>query len=177
MPDPIEVQVVALLPMPVGNAAFLSAVHDPDDKVVVVFVDPVVGELIHALLSRQQVPRPTVHHVMRDMLLGLGARMRGACIVKRREDIQGVYETRIVIEMENEIAELKVVELDARPGDALALSIMNHCQFTILSHVWEQMEDVSDQLRSLRQSLQKDNGDENLPEDDDEGDDSPSKDH
>ncbi len=90
------------------------------------------------------------HHLMRDMMRGMGIRLRGSCIVHSKK---GVYYCRMVLEMENEVSSIKVVELDSRPGDALALSLLEGCPFTIRSDIWDNMENVADKLREIQDSV------------------------
>ena len=152
MPDPgtssIPVRVVALLPTPAGCATFFAPV-DGEGKTVVSFIDSAVGAFINLHLSGQVIPRPMTHHLMRDMMKGMGIRLRGSCIVRSEK---GIYYCRMIVEMENEISERKVLELDSRPGDALAMSLLEGCPFTIRSDIWSDMEDVTDKLQEIRKS-------------------------
>lgn len=151
---PIPVRVVALLPTPAGCATFLTPV-DSSGKTTVIFIDSAVGAFINLQLSGQEIPRPMTHHLMRDMMKGMGIELRGACVVRTEK---GVYFCRLIVEMQNEISEMKVVELDSRPGDALALTLLEDCPFTIRSDIWEGMEDVAAKLQEIRESTPEGEG-------------------
>jgi bifunctional DNase/RNase len=50
--------------------------------------------------------------------------------------------------------EKKIVELDARPSDCIAMAIQQSSPIYVSREVWDEVEDRSDVLRSLEQNDQ-----------------------
>ena len=61
-----------------------------------------------------------------------------------------VFFARLIIKAENEIMEKKIVELDARPSDCLALAVRHEAPVFVVPEVWEKLEDMGETLESLR---------------------------
>ncbi|MEO1832999.1 MAG: bifunctional nuclease domain-containing protein, partial [Akkermansiaceae bacterium] len=56
----------------------------------------------------------------------------------------------LIIKAENEIMEKKIVELDARPSDCLALAVRHEAPIFVVPDVWGKLEDMSGTLDNLR---------------------------
>ena len=114
MPDLVRVEPIALLPTQAGCAVFLG----DGAKAIVFYIDPGVGASINTSLSGQLPPRPLTHDLYLLTLEAFGAKVSRAVIVNMENE---VYYARLILEAENEIMERKIIELDARPSDCLAL--------------------------------------------------------
>ena len=148
MPDLIQVEPVALLPTQAGCAVFLG----DGAKVIVFYIDPAVGASINAVLSGQKPPRPLTHDLFQSVLEGFGAKVTRAIIVRVEHEI---YYARLILEASNEIMERKIVELDARPSDCIALSVRSGTPLYVLRSLWEELEDMSETLEQMRQEGQE----------------------
>lgn len=138
----VEIQVRAVLPTSGGCAVFVGN----DDKVFVIYVDQGVGAAIAMFMRHASKERPQTHDLIADMLLALGAKVERIII----NDFQnGVYFARIIIQAENELHDKKIVELDARPSDSIALAIQQSAPIYISPAVWDQVEDMSDVLKQM----------------------------
>lgn len=138
----VEIQVRSVLPTSGGCAVFVGN----DDKTFVIYVDQGVGAAIAMFMRRAHKERPQTHDLVADMLLALGARVERVVI----NDFQnGVYFARLIIQAENELHERKIVELDARPSDSIALAIQQSAPIYISREVWEQVEDMSEVLKQM----------------------------
>jgi bifunctional DNase/RNase len=62
-----------------------------------------------------------------------------------------VYYARLILEAENEVMERKIVELDARPSDSVALAVRAEAPIYVVRSLWEQLPDVSQTLAELRE--------------------------
>jgi bifunctional DNase/RNase len=153
MPDLIRVEPVALLPTQAGCAVFLG----DGTKVIVFYIDPGVGSSINTVLSGQQVPRPLTHDLVGSMLEAFGAKVVRAVIVRMENDI---YYARLILEASNEIMERKIVELDARPSDCIALTVRNGAPLFVVRTLWDSLEDVSETLEQMRHQGREDQEDE-----------------
>jgi len=139
----VEVNLVAALPTSGGCAIFLG----DQKKVFVIYVDQTVGSAINMLLRDIPRERPQTHDLLSSVLDGLGARLSRVVINDYKE---GVYYARIILEAENELSNKKIVEIDARPSDSLALALEQNAQIYVSTEVWDNAEDMSDVLKSLQ---------------------------
>jgi bifunctional DNase/RNase len=147
MPNLIRVEPIALLPTQAGCAVFLG----DGNKCIVFYIDPGVGASINASLSCQRPARPLTHDLFLLSLEAFGAKISRAVIIRMEEEI---YYARLIVEAENEIMERKIVELDARPSDCLALVVRCGAPFYVVQELWERLDDMSGVLEDMR----KENG-------------------
>lgn len=145
MPNVVRVEPVALLPTQAGCAVFLG----DGTKVIVFYIDPAVGASINASLSGQFPPRPLTHDLFLQTLEAFGAKVSRAVIVRMEQEI---YYARLILEAENEIMERKIIELDARPSDCLALATRCGAPFFVVRELWDTLEDMSGVLAEMRAS-------------------------
>ena len=82
--------------------------------------------------SEAVVHERSVHHVVAT----LGIQFRG---------IRQSFST------ENELHSRKIIELDGRPSDSIALAIQQGAPIYVSSEVWEEVEDRSDILRKMEE--------------------------
>jgi len=140
----LEIEVRAVLPTSGGCAVFLGN----DEKLFVIYVDQTVGAAITMFMRSTPKPRPQTHDLIADLLLALGAKVDRVVI---NEFNEGVYYARLIISAENELHERKIVELDARPSDSMAMAIQQHAPIYITRSVWDEVEDMSEVLRKMEE--------------------------
>lgn len=140
----VRVEPIALMPTQAGCAVFLG----DGKKSIVFYIEPAIGASINAALAGQVAPRPLTHDLMMDMLKTFGGSVQRVLIVKVEED---VFYARLFIEAENEIMEKKIIELDARPSDCIALAVRSGAPMFVLESVWEGLKDMTDVLEELRE--------------------------
>lgn len=151
MQNLIRVEPIALLPTQAGCAVFLG----DGSKTIVFYIDPGVGASINASLSGQHPPRPLTHDLYLLTLQTFGAKISRAVIVRMEQEI---YYARLIVEAENEIMERKIVELDARPSDCLALVVRCGAPFYVVKELWDTLDDMTGVLREMRESGETDEG-------------------
>jgi uncharacterized protein len=149
MSNLVRVEPVALLPTQAGCAVFLGDGH----KVIMFYIDPTVGASINASLSGQAPVRPVTHDLYLLTLKTFGASVSRAIIVKREQEI---YYGRLILEAENEVMERKIVELDARPSDCIALAVRCGAPLYVYKDLWVSLQDVSSTLAEMQQNSQDD---------------------
>eukprot|EP00903_Cladosiphon_okamuranus_P004153 g4151.t1 len=93
------------------------------------------------------MPRPLAHDLYMMTLRGFGAKVARIVINKVDGD---VFYARIVLTAQNEIMERKIVELDARPSDSLAIAARAKAPILVAADVWEQLEDKSSLLEEMQ---------------------------
>ena len=145
MLDLVRVEPIALLPTQAGCAVFLG----DGGKCMVFYIDAAVGASINASLSHQLPPRPLTHDLFLLTLETFGANVSRAVIVRKEEQI---YFARLILEAENEIMERKIVELDARPSDCLALVVRCGAPFYVVKELWDSLDDMTQVLAAMRES-------------------------
>jgi uncharacterized protein len=151
MADLIRVEPIALLPTNAGCAVFLG----DGNKVIVFFIDPAIGVSINTTLSGQTPSRPLTHDLFAQTLMAFGARMTRAVIVRMEHD---VYYARMILEAENEVMERKIVELDARPSDCIALAVRCDAPIYVANELWLSLPDMSDELADMRKQADESDG-------------------
>lgn len=149
MPDVVRVEPIALLPTQAGCAVFLG----DGTKSIVFYIDPSVGISINASISGQLPPRPLTHDLFTLALRGLGANVSRVVIIRVEKE---VYFARLILEAQNEIMERKIIELDARPSDCIALAVRTHAPIYIVRDLWESLDDMSETLAEMRRGSDDD---------------------
>lgn len=139
----VKVEPVALLPTQAGCAVFLG----DGKKSIVFYIEPGIGASINAVLSGAVPPRPLTHDLFCQTLEAFGAEVKRMLIVQVEGD---VFYARLFIEAQNEIMERKIVELDARPSDCIALAVRSKAPMYVLKEVWDQLDDMSEVLEKMR---------------------------
>ena len=161
-----QVQVKAVLPLEGSFAVFLGT----DEKTFVIYVDEPVGTAISMFMRGISKERPLTHDLLASVLMAFGGKVERVVI----NDVNGsVFYARLIISAENELGSRKVIELDARPSDSIAMAVQQGAPVYVADKVWQAVEDVSEAL----QQIEKRNLDANSnaavedPEDDDEDED------
>ncbi len=139
----VEVDVRNVLPTSAGSAVFLGN----SEKVFVIYVDHAVGSAINMFLLGTPKPRPQTHDLFADVLMGLGARVTRIVICDFSDT---VYYARMIVEAQNELLDKKkIIEIDARPSDSIALAVQQGAPIYVAKHVWDVVEDMSIVLKKM----------------------------
>lgn len=159
----VKLELVALLPTPSGCAVFLG--DGAGEKVILIYIDPSIGASINMALQQDKAPRPLTHDLFHGVLDAFGAKVTRVVIVKADGD---VFFARLFIEVENEVMQRKIVELDARPSDSIALAVRDSAPIYVLESVWTELNDVSGLLDDMKNSQSGSGEGEGFDIDDDE---------
>jgi bifunctional DNase/RNase len=158
----IEVQVRAVLPLEGSFAVFIGN----QDKVFVIYVDESVGAAISMFMRGVNKERPLTHDLVGHILMAFGAKVERVII----NHVEGsVFHARLILSAENELHVKKVVELDARPSDSIALAVQQNAPIYVAAEVWNRVEDMSRTLKQIEEQGQ--NSEVDSEDDDDEDDD------
>jgi bifunctional DNase/RNase len=140
----VEVKVRAVAATSGGWAVFLGN----EDKVFVMFVDQSVGTAITMFMQDTQKERPLTHDLVANILRALGAKIERAIV----NDLKlGTYYARLVISVENESQQKKIIEIDARPSDCIAMATAEHAPIYVSLDVWDEVEDMTEALRMIQE--------------------------
>lgn len=140
----IPVQIRALVPTSAGCAVFIGS----EEKVFVIYVDQSVGAAIGMFLSGTDKERPLTHDLLAHVLAALGARVERVVINDLKN---GTYFGRLILTAENELQQKKIIELDARPSDCMAMAAHQKAPIYVSRIVWEEVEDMSELLERLQE--------------------------
>ncbi|WP_411827448.1 bifunctional nuclease family protein [Luteolibacter sp. AS25] len=143
MKKAIPVEIMALIPTQTGCAVFLGN----SLKTILFYIDPAIGLSINAAMTEQPMPRPLAHDLYMMTLQGFGAEVSRIVINKVDGD---VFFARIFITAQNEIMERKIVEIDARPSDSLAIAARAKAPILVAAEVWDQLEDKQSLLEKMQ---------------------------
>ena len=138
----VEVQIRAIVAAEGGFAVFLGN----REKTFVIFVDQTVGAAIEMSLRGVQKERPLTHDLLANILRELGTKIERAVI----SDLKcGTCYARLVLTVENELKQKKIMEIDARPSDCIAVATAQRAPIYVSLNVWEELEDMTEALRKL----------------------------
>jgi uncharacterized protein len=140
----VEVQVRAVVATSSGYAVFLGN----EDKVFVMFVDQDVGMAIGMFMEGAQKERPLTHDLLANILRALGAKIERVIVNDLK---QSIYFARLVLSAENESQHKKIIEIDARPSDCIAMATQQRAPIYVSLDVWEEVEDMTEVLRKMQE--------------------------
>jgi bifunctional DNase/RNase len=146
---PVEIRTV--LPFNSGRAVFIGN----DEKVFVIYVDESVGAAISMFMNNTPKERPLTHDLIGHLMAALGAKVERVIINDLKSE---TYFARLIISAANELFEKKIVELDARPSDCIALALQQAAPIYVSRDVWDEVEDRSDVLKHLEEGGQQGEG-------------------
>jgi bifunctional DNase/RNase len=145
----IEVQIRGLAATSGGCAVFLGN----EEKVFVMFVDQNVGTAIAMFNQGTQKERPLTHDLLANILRALGAKIERVIINDLKS---GTYFARLVLSSENELQQKKIIEIDARPSDCIAMATQQPAPIYVSLDVWDELEDMTEALRKMQQEGSQD---------------------
>ena len=64
---------------------------------------------------------------------------------------RGIYFARLVLSAENELKQKKIIEIDARPSDCIAMATQQTAPIYVSLDVWNEVEDMTETLRKMQQ--------------------------
>ncbi len=140
----VPVQIRGILPANSGCAIFVGN----DEKVFVIQVEHNLGAVIGMFLRDQPKQRPLTHDLMVNVFKGFGISVERIIITELKDS---TYFARLILSQENELGK-KLVEIDARPSDCLALAAAQKRPVFVAQKLFEQVEDMTEYLEKLNES-------------------------
>jgi uncharacterized protein len=115
-PDPVEMNVAAVLPVRGGGAAVVL-IDSNRSKALPIVVGSTEALSIHLRLAKQHLGRPLTHDLLESIVRELGGKVVRAQV----DEIRGEsFIGSVFIQMGERVA-----RIDARPSDAIALAVGN----------------------------------------------------
>ena len=142
--DVVPVQIRGILPANTGCAIFVGN----DEKVFVINVEPQIGHIIGMFMRGTPKERPLTHDLITSIFTGFNISVERAVITELRNS---TYYARLILQQQNELGR-KIVEIDARPSDCLALATAQKRPVYVAAKLFEQVEDMSEYLEKQSES-------------------------
>jgi len=140
----VPVQIRGILPANSGCALFVGN----DEKVFVINVEPQMGRVINDFLHNEPKERPLTHDLINRVFQGFGITVERVIITDLKNS---TYFARLILQQQNEVAR-KIVELDARPSDCLALAAAQKKPVFVSASLFAQVEDMSSVLDKMNEA-------------------------
>ena len=66
---------------------------------------------------------------------------------------RGTYFARLVLSAENESQQKKIIEIDARPSDCIAMATQQRAPIYVSLDVWDEVQDMTEASKDARGKL------------------------
>lgn len=142
--DVVQVEIRGILPANSGCAVFIGN----EEKVFVIQVEHSMGKAISDFLRDTEKERPLTHDLINRIFQGFNVTVERAVITELKNS---TYFARLILTQQNELGR-KIVELDARPSDCLALVSAQKKPLFVSHSLWHQVEDMSKWLDEINEN-------------------------
>ena len=142
--DVVPVEIRGILPANSGCAIFVGN----EKKVFVIQVENQMGQIIGMFLRDIAKERPLTHDLMNNVFKGFNINIERAVITELKNS---TYFARLILQQQNELGR-KIVEIDARPSDCLALATAQKKPLYVATPLFEQVEDMSEVLERINEN-------------------------
>jgi hypothetical protein len=142
--DVVPVEIRGILPANNGCAVFIGN----DEKVFVIQVEHNMGAIIGMFLRDTPKERPLTHDLMNSMFKGFNITVERAVITELKNS---TYFARLILQQQNELGR-KIVEIDARPSDCIALATAQKRPLFVATSLFNQVEDMSKWLEEINEN-------------------------
>lgn len=143
----IEMFIKGLMIDPVTNMPIVILRDEIGERTLPIWVGPVEANAIAMQVENVAPPRPMTHDLVRNLLTDLGASLTRVVISDLRE---GTYYAYLQLDRDGE-----VLYIDARPSDALALSLRTTAPVFVESSVMERTGSIDSSSEADNDRLQR----------------------
>ena len=140
----VPVEIRGILPANSGCAIFVGN----DEKVFVIQVEHNMGAVIGMFLRDTPKERPLTHDLMNSVLKGFNITVERAIITEMKSS---TYYARLILQQDNELGR-KLVEIDARPSDCLALATAQKKPLFVTTSLFHQVDDMTKWLDEINEN-------------------------
>ena len=142
--DVVPVHIRGILPANSGCALFVGN----DEKVFVINVEPQMGLIIGMFLRDTPKERPLTHDLIQNIFKGFNINVERVVITDLKNS---TYFARLILQQSNELAR-KIVEIDARPSDCLAIATAQKRPIFVSTKLFDQVEDMTEVLDRINET-------------------------
>lgn len=144
--DVVSVKIRGILPANSGCAVFVGN----DEKVFVINVEPQMGAIISMFVRETPKERPLTHDLIASVFKGFNITVERVVITELKNS---TYFARLILQQQNELQTArKIVEIDARPSDCLALATAQKKPIYVATALFDQVEDMSEVLDRINEN-------------------------
>jgi hypothetical protein len=141
--DVMPISIRGILPANSGCAIFVGN----DEKVFVIQVEHNMGAVIGMFLKDTPKERPLTHDLIASIFTGFNITVERVVITELRNS---TYFARLILKEQNELG-TKIVEVDARPSDCLAIATAQKRPIYVATSLFQQVEDMSEILQRINE--------------------------
>ena len=141
--DVVPVQIRGILPANTGCAIFVGN----DEKVFVIQVEHNMGAIIGMFMRDTPKERPLTHDLIASVFKGFNISVERVVITELKNS---TYFARLILQMQNELGR-KLVEIDARPSDCLAIATAQKRPIYVAKALFNEVEDMSEVLERINE--------------------------
>ena len=141
--DVVPIEIRGILPANAGCAVFVGN----DEKVFVIQVEHNMGAVIGMFLRNTPKERPLTHDLIARVFEGFNITVERVVITELKNS---TYYARLILQQQNELGR-KIVEIDARPSDCIAIATAQKKPIYVSASLFEQVEDMSEVLERINE--------------------------
>ncbi len=130
----IEMAVTGLMVDPLTNLPIIILRDEAQERVLPIWVGPVEANAIALQIENVSTQRPMTHDLLRSVIAEMGGRLTRAII-------HDLHDSTFYAFLEIEIGDERML-IDARPSDALALSLRAKVPIFVNAQVFEHVKAV-----------------------------------
>lgn len=123
----VEMKIRGLMMDPVTNMPIVVLKDHSGNQILPIWVGIYEANAIALEIEKVQTPRPMTHDLLRNLLLGLNVHVHKVVVNELRDD---TFYALIWMEREG-----KMMSVDSRPSDALALALRVDCPIFVEDEV------------------------------------------
>jgi uncharacterized protein len=142
--DVVPVQIRGILPANNSCSVFMGN----DEKVFVIQMEHNMGVVIGMFLRQTPKERPLTHDLISSIFTGFGIAVERVVITELKNS---TYFARLILQQQNELGR-KIVEIDARPSDCIAIATAQKKPIYVSASLFEQVEDMTELLERINES-------------------------
>jgi uncharacterized protein len=141
--DVVPVEIKGILPANSGCAIFLGN----KEKVFVIQVEHNMGAIIGMFLRETKKERPLTHDLIAHIFKGFNISAERIVITDLKNS---TFYARLILQQQNELGR-KIVEIDARPSDCIAIASAQKRPIFVTRSLFKQVEDMSEVLSRINE--------------------------
>jgi bifunctional DNase/RNase len=132
----IEMTIRRLIPDPITNMPVVVLVEKDGERVLPIWVGVYEGTAIELQMENVETPRPMTHDLLKSVITGLGGEVERVVVCELRDN---TFYATIDIRMAQ-----RVVTVDARPSDAIALALRTGTRVFVEESVMQSVKKDAD---------------------------------
>jgi bifunctional DNase/RNase len=151
---PLEVEIRGLILDPVSNTPIVILKKPDENLFLPIWIGVFEANAIALQLEGVETPRPMTHDLLRGVIGALGAQVEAIVV---HSLVENTFHAKVLLRS----AQGGLVEVDARPSDAIALALRCHAPIRVAESVFREAhaldfregEDQEARLREWLESL------------------------